>query len=193
MVGSNPVEAGEKLEQWAEGLQRKAQRYTQLHERLNATSVTETSQGGEVRLTVDANGVLTELNLSERTRGMEPPAVAAQVMATMRRAQAKLRDQVTGLVHETVGDDAPGNNLIGQYTERFPDPPDDGRSGADDGPTEMAIGTLEDDQQRIEQQRPDQQRPEQQPPESSRPEPPRPAPRPRSDDDDDWGGQSILR
>lgn len=188
MMGSNPVEAGEKLEQWAEGLQRKAQRYTRLHERLNATSVTETSQGGEVRLTVDANGVLTELNLSERTRGTDPPAVAALVMTTMRRAQAKLREQVTGLVHETVGDDASGNNLIGQYTERFPDPPEAGRSGADDGPAEMAIGALDD-----EQQRPEQQRPEPQQRESPRAEPPRPASRPRSDDDDDWGGQSVLR
>ncbi|SFB16356.1 YbaB/EbfC DNA-binding family protein [Amycolatopsis marina] len=184
MVSPNPAEAGEKLEQWAEGLQRKAQRYTQLHERLNATSVTETSKGGEVTITVDANGVPTALSLGERTRGMDPPAVAAQVMATMRRAQAKLREEVSGLVHETVGDDGPGNNIIGQYAERFPDQQE---PGADEGPTEMAIGNLEVENR--ESRRPDQQ----QPPESPRSEPQRPASRPRSDDDDDWGGQSILR
>lgn len=183
MASSNPLEAGEKLEQWAEGLQRKAQRYNQLHERLNSTSVTETSKGGEVTITVDANGVPTALNLGERTRGMDPPAVAAQVLATMRRAQAKLRDQVTGLVHETVGDDAPGNNLIGQYAERFPDQQE---AGADEGPTEMAIGELEDEQR-------EPRHPEQQQPEQSQQEPQPPAQRPRFDDDDDWGGQSILR
>jgi DNA-binding protein YbaB len=170
MLGQDPTEAGERFEQLAQDLERKSQRYQQLHQRLGTTTVSERSRNGEVTVTVDANGVLTHLELSERTRGMEPAAVSGHIMGCVRRAQARLREQVTELVYDTVGDDAPGNNLVRQYEERFPDPLDD-----DARPDrELSIGELADDA-------------------AGRREPPRRRPRRQDDEDDDMGGGSILR
>ena len=57
MLGQDPIKAGEQLQQFAENLQQKAQRYSALHQRLGSVGVTERSAGGEVTVTVDANGV----------------------------------------------------------------------------------------------------------------------------------------
>ncbi|WP_024877376.1 YbaB/EbfC family nucleoid-associated protein [Saccharomonospora piscinae] len=124
MLNQDPGEAGEQFERLAAELQRKAQRYTSLRQQLDSAGVTERSPGGEVAVTVDGNGVLTGLDLSERTRGMDPSAVSATIMASLRQAQARLREQVSELVQETVGDDPAGNNIVAQYAERFPDPVD---------------------------------------------------------------------
>lgn len=175
MTEPAPRDPAGDLERWAEGLQRQAQRYNQLQDRMQQTSVTERSGGGEITVTVDANGVLTGLELNERTRSMEPSAVASEVMACTRRAQARLRDQITDLVHDTVGDDRPGNNIAQQYADRFPDPAPE--QAAAEAPGHLDIGGL----------------PDEQPPSPQR-EPQRRPPRPRAEDDDDDGfGGSVLR
>lgn len=173
MLSQDPTEAGDQLERFAQDLQRKAQRYTQLQQQLDSASVTERSTGGEVTVTVDANGVLTRLDLSERTRGMDPAALSAQIMSCQRRAQARLREQVSALVHETVGDDAAGANIVNQYTERFPDPVEDDAAPQE----ELPIGLLADESA------------------ERRTEPRRPGQRPlqRDDEDEDPRGGSILR
>lgn len=169
----DPAARGEEMEKFARDLRQKAERYTQLQTRMDETSVTETSPRGDVTVTVDSNGGLTNLQLSEQTRGMEPPAVAAAVMSTLRRAQAKLRDRVTALIHESVGEDIAGENIAATYARRFPDPPED-EQDADAAQEELAIGRLEDDQPQAE--------------------PPRRPQRPRRDDgDDDFGAGGILR
>ncbi|WP_280445182.1 YbaB/EbfC family nucleoid-associated protein [Nocardia brasiliensis] len=109
------------LAQWSEDLERKAQRFRSLQDRMDATTATETSDGNRVSVTVDSNGVPVDIQLSGATRGMDPTAVSAELMATLRRAHAKLRREVTALVHDMVGDDAIGANVLTQYATRFPD------------------------------------------------------------------------
>ncbi|MFI7000906.1 YbaB/EbfC family nucleoid-associated protein [Nocardia sp. NPDC050175] len=109
------------LTQWSEDLERKAQRYRSLQGRMDGTKVTATSDGNRVSVTVDSNGVPTDIQLSSATKGMDPTAVSAELMATLRQAQAKLRREVTALVHDMVGDDEIGANVLSQYTARFPD------------------------------------------------------------------------
>jgi hypothetical protein len=88
---------------------------------MSAISATETSADKRVSVSVDANGITTGIYLAASSRGMDPAALAAELMACTRRAQAKLRNQVIDLVHDAVGDDTAGATIIGQYTERFPD------------------------------------------------------------------------
>ncbi|MFI6169524.1 YbaB/EbfC family nucleoid-associated protein [Nocardia sp. NPDC051052] len=109
------------LTQWSEDLERKAQRYRTLQSRMDATTVTATSDGNRISVTVDSNGVPTAIQLSGATKGMDPTEVSAELMATMRQAQAKLRREVTALVHDIVGDDEIGASVLTQYTARFPD------------------------------------------------------------------------
>lgn len=123
--GTGPMDnlnnAADDLARWAEDLERKAQRYQELHGKMSEVSVTETSADGRIGVTVDANGVTTAVTLAPAVRGMDPAAVAAELMACTRRAQARLRDRVTGLVHDMVGTDDAGEAIVGQYAERFPD------------------------------------------------------------------------
>ncbi|MFI6569521.1 YbaB/EbfC family nucleoid-associated protein [Nocardia fluminea] len=113
--------AAAELSRWAEDLEQKAQRYQELHAKLTAVSVTDTSADGRISVTVDANGSTTAITLAAAVRGMDPTAVATELMACTHRAQARLRDQVTGLVQDTVGADEAGQAIVGQYSDRFPD------------------------------------------------------------------------
>ncbi|MFD3743624.1 YbaB/EbfC family nucleoid-associated protein [Nocardia sp. NPDC058633] len=113
--------AATELSRWAQDLEQKAQRYQELHTKMTAVSVTDTSADGRISVTVDANGSTTAITLAAAVRGMDPTAVAAELMACTHRAQARLRDQVTGLVHDTVGTDEAGEAIVGQYSDRFPD------------------------------------------------------------------------
>lgn len=118
---NDPAQAAEEMSRWADDLQVKAQKYQDLHGRMAEVSVTETSAGSRVSVTVDANGVTTDIQLGSAARGMEPAALAAELMACTHRAQAKLRARVTELVHDAVGTDAAGEAIIGQYAQQFPE------------------------------------------------------------------------
>lgn len=122
MIASDPRKAAQDLEKWAGELEKRSARYTQLHQRMTALAVTETSTDGAVRVTVDGNGLPTELTVTERGRSVDPARLSAELMACLRRAQATLRAQVEEVTRETVGDDGAGANIVAQYAQRFPDP-----------------------------------------------------------------------
>ncbi|MGY0499919.1 YbaB/EbfC family nucleoid-associated protein [Nocardia sp. FBN12] len=113
--------AAAELSRWAADLEQKAQRYQELHTNMAAVSVTATSADGRISVTVDANGSTTAITLTAAVRGMDPTVVATELMACTHRAKARLRDQVTGLVHDTVGTDDAGEAIVDQYRDRFPD------------------------------------------------------------------------
>jgi hypothetical protein len=95
LVSNDLNDAADELARWAENLERKAQQYQELQGRMSAISVTETSADKRVSVSVDANGITTGIYLAAISRGMDPAALASELMAGTRRAQAKLRNQVT--------------------------------------------------------------------------------------------------
>ncbi|MQY20696.1 hypothetical protein NRB20_38040 [Nocardia sp. RB20] len=103
---------------WAEDLEQKAERYQDLHARMTGLSATASSE--LVSVSVDSDGVPTDLRLTDRARGADPATISAELMACMRRAQVSLRQQVTELVHDAVGEDTAGEHIIGGYVRRFP-------------------------------------------------------------------------
>jgi len=119
----NPAEAGQSLAQWAEQLERKAQTFQQLRERMAGLSATDTSADGAVRVTVDAQGIPTELSVTERAGGMDHARISAELMACLRRAQAALSDQARDLVHDVVpkGQDSTAESIVTAYRARFPE------------------------------------------------------------------------
>ncbi|MEU4345169.1 YbaB/EbfC family nucleoid-associated protein [Nocardia sp. NPDC023852] len=122
MAGFDPSRAVEDFAQMAADFERQANRFQDLQGRMTALAATESSSGGRVSVTVDGNGVPTAINLSASTRGMDPGVVSAEIMSCLRRAQAKLRAQVTEMVQDTVGDDAAGAAIIERFAKQFPDP-----------------------------------------------------------------------
>lgn len=176
MINPDPLKAADELEKWATGLEQRAARYHQLQRQLDATSATATSPDGSVRVTVDSNGVPTEVALSERNRGADPAHVSAQIMAGMRKAQAELRHRVQALIQETVpADDEPARNLAAQYEQRFPDLPDAGDTGYQPA-RDLAIGRLDEDDHG-----------------AAPPPPPPQRPARRDDTDGDWDDRTFLR
>ncbi|MEU7765139.1 YbaB/EbfC family nucleoid-associated protein [Nocardia sp. NPDC049190] len=125
MAELDPSRAAESFAQLAEDFERRAGRFQQLQERMTALTITESSGGGRVSVTVDSNGVPTAINLSARSRGQDPAVLSAEIMSCMRQAQSTLRTQVTELVQRTVGADEAGAAIIDQFAQRFPDPESD--------------------------------------------------------------------
>lgn len=169
MISSDPTKAAEELEKWAAGLEKKAEGYNRLQQRLDETSATAVGREGAIKVTVDSNGVPTQLDLADRVRDLPAGQLAAEIMACMRQAQARLREQVRGLVADTVPvDDEPARNLVTQYEQRFP-------GQVDDEPAEddVRIGELAEDQR---------------PPQEPRHRPARNTP-----NDDEWDDESPLR
>ncbi|TQM25879.1 YbaB/EbfC family nucleoid-associated protein [Nocardia bhagyanarayanae] len=121
MAVFDPSRAGEDLVRMAADFERQAGRFEQLRGRVAALAVTETSRDRRIGVTVDSNGVTTDITLAASTRGMDPAAITAEIMSCLHRALARLRTQVTEAVHEVVGDDPAGTAITDQYARRFPD------------------------------------------------------------------------
>lgn len=87
---------------------------------LNAVAVTERSGDGQVTVTVDATGNVTDLRIAPG--GRQGPELAQLVMVTMRRAQSRLVDAVRHTVPAAVGPELM-TELTDQYRRTYPEPP----------------------------------------------------------------------
>ncbi|WP_068057266.1 YbaB/EbfC family nucleoid-associated protein [Nocardia xishanensis] len=116
----DPSRAAEDIARIAADFERQAKSFEQLRERMATLTVTETSRDGRIGVTVDNNGVPTDIALAAGTRGMDPAVVSAEIMSCLRRAQATLRTQVAQTVNDTVGEDPAGTAIADQYAQRFP-------------------------------------------------------------------------
>ncbi|MEU1983994.1 YbaB/EbfC family nucleoid-associated protein [Nocardia sp. NPDC019395] len=117
----DPSAAAADLAGWAEQMQHKAQRFQVLQGRLAQLSVTETSADNSVRVTIDSNGVPTDIRFTDGIRRKNPAALSAEVMSCLSRARGTLVGQVTATVHDVVGDDPIGANIIEQFGGRLAD------------------------------------------------------------------------
>ncbi|MCY1142844.1 YbaB/EbfC family nucleoid-associated protein [Actinoplanes sp. Pm04-4] len=91
-----------------------------LEDRLAALSATATDEDGVVTVTVGSSGVVTGLRLDDRVQRLGGATLSAEILRTMRRAQAALAEQVAVAVDETVGAETEdGKAVLDSYTERF--------------------------------------------------------------------------
>ncbi|WP_431949955.1 YbaB/EbfC family nucleoid-associated protein [Nocardia lijiangensis] len=123
MTVFDPSRAAEDFAHMAADFERQAKRFEQLHDRMAALTATASSSDGRIVVSVDNNGVPTDIALAAGTRGMDPAAVSAEIMSCPRRAQATLRAQVAETVQDTVGEDPAGMAIADQYAKSFPDVP----------------------------------------------------------------------
>lgn len=121
-MSDDPLATAAGLAQWAEQMQHKAERFQVLQGRLAQLSVTETSPDNSVRVTVDSNGVPTDIRFTDGIRRRSPAALSTEVMTCLSRARATLGREVTATVHDVVGDDPIGATIIEQFAGRLADP-----------------------------------------------------------------------
>jgi DNA-binding protein YbaB len=128
-----------KLDAWVTAAREKAQRYRSVQADTSQVSITETSKDGLVTVTVDANGTMTDLRLTDRVRELSGQQVAAAVLATVRRANAKIPERIAEILRDRAADDrATIDAVLANYRSRFPEPEPDADDGDDDdgaGPT----------------------------------------------------------
>jgi YbaB/EbfC DNA-binding family protein len=98
----------------------------ELGERLQRARASAESRDGEVVVTVDQSGGLADLRLSELAMRLSPSDLGEIILATSRRAQAKLAQQVADVVSSLYGAGSETAAFIGKtYSEQFPEPDDE--------------------------------------------------------------------
>ncbi|KJK42684.1 hypothetical protein UK23_36120 [Lentzea aerocolonigenes] len=114
------------VDQWVAQARAKAERYQEMRAQAGQLSVTESSKDGLVTVSIDSSGNVTDLRITDRVRELSGAEVAAEVLLTMRRAQAKLPEKLAEVMATTIGDD-PGTaeTIVGNYRAKFPEPPSD--------------------------------------------------------------------
>jgi len=123
----NNIDAAEEwLESWTASVNEQAQRAAQLSSRVAALTGAAESNDGSIRVTVGASGQVEKLELDDRVQRLAGEELARQILAVMRKAQARLSAQVTDEVQATVGADTEtGRAVIHSFDARFPQQSDD--------------------------------------------------------------------
>ncbi|SFJ82596.1 YbaB/EbfC family nucleoid-associated protein [Amycolatopsis sacchari] len=120
----DPDEAAARIDAWAQGFARKAERYRAAQERTEEIRLTSANTDGSVKVTVRADGSVTDLELTGRARSMPLEELSSQILTTMRRAQAGIAERVAEVMAEEVGDEDPQTRslVVDNLRSRFPDP-----------------------------------------------------------------------
>jgi hypothetical protein len=95
-----------------------ASQAAQLAERLSQISETAVNRDGGVEVTVGPAGDLTDLRLDDSVRQWPAERIAAEILATMRDAQATRRDRIAVVVAATVGTDTATGRAVLAGVER---------------------------------------------------------------------------
>jgi DNA-binding protein YbaB len=187
-LARDPEEIERRIQQWATGFEAKAERYRAAQERTEQLRLSAASSDGSVRVTVRADGTVSDLQFTEKIRSMPLADLSAQVLATMRKAQSGIADKVGDVMNEQLGDEDQQTRavMLGTLRDRFPEleEQDEGPADADqweppdegEPPAQGSAGT------------PPAAPPTPPPPSSAQPPsaPPRRRPLARDDEDDDF-------
>lgn len=178
-LGSDPDEAERRIEQWAQGFAEKAQRYQAVREQTEQIRLTATGPDGRVKVTVRADGSVTDVQFTEKIRSMPLQELSAQIMDTMRKAQSDIAAKVGEVMTEQLGDEDQQTRsmMLDNLRERFPEEPDEPEP---DQPDSGKWAPPEDDEPPTPPPAPPNATP---PPASKKP----PRRRPVDDDDGDFG------
>ncbi len=126
MTGPAANDAAAQVDQWVARAKAKAERYQAMQAAVVQVKVTESSKDGMVTVTVDSAGNLSDLRITDRVRELPGAQVAAAVLDTVRRAQAKLPERLGEVMESTIGDDVQTRDkIVGEYRARFPEPEPD--------------------------------------------------------------------
>jgi DNA-binding protein YbaB len=165
---ASPEDAVRNIDNWAQGLADKARRYREAQTDTEALRLSATSPDGGVRVTVGADGGVTDLHLDERVRAVRASELATTILETMRRAQSGIADRVSEVMADHLGAEEDLHTratVLTQLRDRFPEQADE-----PEAPGERTFEPVEEDPA---------------PPVArSAPEPPRRPRRPPGDPDD---------
>ncbi len=119
----DPDEAERRIEQWAQGLEDKAQRYAAAQERTEQLRLTASSSDGAVKVTVGADGGVTAIDFGTKARTYPLEELSRQILGTMHQAQAGIAGRVAEVMQESLGDEDQETRelMLGTLRSRFPE------------------------------------------------------------------------
>ncbi|WP_431882390.1 YbaB/EbfC family nucleoid-associated protein [Micromonospora gifhornensis] len=119
--GAAADSAEEWTTSWATSMSERAAQAQAMSQRIAELSVSATGADGAVKVTVAGSGIVTDLRLDDRLSNWSGARLAAEIMATMRRAQGRLAGAVSDITAQTVGADSEtARAVVASYAERFP-------------------------------------------------------------------------
>ncbi|HET6706170.1 YbaB/EbfC family nucleoid-associated protein [Amycolatopsis sp.] len=138
-MNGSPDEAKARLDQWADGLSAKAAKYESVARQTEGLRLSATSVSNFVKVTVRADGSVTDLEFGPKARTVPMPELATLILDTMRRAQAGIAGRVGDVLAAELGDEDPQTRelMLAELRGRFPDP--------DDEPQEPESDTAQED------------------------------------------------
>ncbi len=107
-----------RIDEWESALKDRVTKATELANRTATLTGSARDRDGLVEVTVDSNGVVTHLWLSDRVRHQSAAATAELVMTTMRAAQAQLAERLTTETVAAYGADSDSTAAIVAIVER---------------------------------------------------------------------------
>lgn len=117
----------ERIAEWQDRVEQQARRTQELSESIERSTSSAESPRGEVVVTVGSTGGLTDLRLRPAAGELPLNQLAALIVSTSKRAQARMAEQVSELVGRMYGPESGTAQFIRTaYTERFADPDVDG-------------------------------------------------------------------
>ena len=126
MPGRNLDDAEEWGRSWNSQASGRAEATAALADRVAGLAASATGGDGAIHVSVNSSGNVTELELDDRARRLPGADLAAEIMLTMRRAQAGLGERVAAAVEETVGAESEtGRAVLESFVQRFPAVPDE--------------------------------------------------------------------
>ncbi|MGH3861913.1 YbaB/EbfC family nucleoid-associated protein [Actinokineospora sp.] len=96
VFGVDAATTNASLDQWAADIQAKAERYSAMEREVTAVTATESAGDGSIQVTVDSAGAIKDLQFTEDLKRLPATRMAELVLNTMRKAQARISDQVAG-------------------------------------------------------------------------------------------------
>ncbi|MQA11539.1 MAG: hypothetical protein GEU98_23905 [Pseudonocardiaceae bacterium] len=99
----------------------RAERYTDAQHRIAQVRCAESSRDGSLRVTVDSAGALTDLRIADSPYVSNGQRLAAEILATIRRAQSHIPERIAEILRTTVGDETElTNTVVSTFSERYP-------------------------------------------------------------------------
>ncbi|MEU5871011.1 YbaB/EbfC family nucleoid-associated protein [Glycomyces sp. NPDC047369] len=120
LLSLDPEDAMRRIEDWKARADAAAASALAASERLQALTATASDDNGTVTITVDADGMMTKIELSHRVQKQSAHFTEAAVMEVYRKAQAQLAAAAKEVVADSVGSgSATGKALMSGYERRL--------------------------------------------------------------------------
>ena len=106
------------LRDWKSRVDKLAADTKAVSDRLGALRTTAEDDNRLAKVTVDATGVLVDVEFSERIQRVAPEAVSRAVMSALRAARLRAAEQSRQIITETMGAESPAARALAERVER---------------------------------------------------------------------------